>query len=287
MNDKLTIEARGLGIEYYNHKIFELLADLNDFYDFLSDSCCNMADGCLITGKFSVNSNIYSSIQGTIESIKILVFAGRLNDAFALTRKFEDAIYADLYTNILLQQDEHKIVNPKESVKKIWDESIVRKWVLDGYILWGKKKKGETLLTIERKIKEVDPELGILFEDTKKKSDNRQVCNDNVHYNSWETFAINDFHYLSGTRKGIELLNDLYDIILRFFVYHFSYTYIQRGIIYGSYDYINDLEEGLEPEPDSQYWIASIVQDLFDKYIKTEYNTIAQYLINKEIMNLK
>lgn len=136
MNDKLTIEARGLGIEYYNHKVFELLADLNDFYDFLSDSCCNTADGYLITGKFSVNSNIYSSIQGTIESIKILVFAGRLNDAFALTRKFEDAIYADLYTNILLQQDEHKIINPKESVKKIWDESIVRKWVLHRNILW-------------------------------------------------------------------------------------------------------------------------------------------------------
>lgn len=283
IDDTLKIEARGLGMEYYNHKFFDLLADLNYFYDFLSDSCCNTGNGCMITGKFSVNSNIYSSIQGTIESIKILVFAGRLNDAFALTRKLEDAIYTDLYTNILIKQDELKIVDPKEEIKNIRDKSIVRKWVLHKNILWRENE----LSTIKGKIKEVAPELGNLFEKMEKNSNNRQACNDNVHYNSWETFAINDFHYLSGTRKGGVLLNDLYDIVLRLFVYHFSYTYIQRGFIYGSYDYINYLEEGLEPEPDSQYWVAQIVQDVFDKYIKTEYNTIAQYLINNGIMNLK
>lgn len=285
IDDTLKIEARGLSMEYYNHKVFDLLADLNYFYDFLSDSCCNTGDGCMIAGKFSVNSNIYSSIQGTIESIKILVFAGRLNDAFALTRKLEDAIYTDLYTNILIKQDELKMVDPKEEIKNIWDKSIVRKWVFHEEKLWGDKKK--TLSTIKVEIKKVDPELGNLFEDMEKKSNDRQVCNNNVHYNSWETFAINDFHYLSGTRKGVRLLNDLYDIVLSLFVYHFSYTYIQRGFIYGSYDYINYLEEGLEPEPDSQYWVAQIVQDVFDKYIKTEYNAIAQHLINNGIMNLK
>lgn len=285
IDDTLKIEARGLSMEYYNHKVFDLLADLNYFYDFLSDSCCNTGDGCMIAGKFSVNSNIYSSIQGTIESIKILVFAGRLNDAFALTRKLEDAIYTDLYTNILIKQDELKMVDPKEEIKNIWDKSIVRKWVFHEEKLWGDKKK--TLSTIKVEIKKVDPELGNLFEDMEKKSNDRQVCNNNVHYNSWETFAINDFHYLSGTRKGVRLLNDLYDIVLRLFVYHFSYTYIQRGFIYGPYDYINYLEEGLEPEPDSQYWVAQIVQDVFDKYIKTEYNAIAQHLINNGIMNLK
>ena len=117
IDDTLKIEARGLSMEYYNHKVFDLLADLNYFYDFISDSCCNTGDGCMIAGKFSVNSNIYSSIQGTIESIKILVFAGRLNDAFALTRKLEDAIYTDLYTNILIKQDELKMVDPKEEIK--------------------------------------------------------------------------------------------------------------------------------------------------------------------------
>ena len=177
------------------------------------------------------------------------------------------------------------MVDPKEEIKNIWDKSIVRKWVFHEEKLWGDKKK--TLSTIKVEIKKVDPELGNLFEDMEKKSNDRQVCNNNVHYNSWETFAINDFHYLSGTRKGVRLLNDLYDIVLRLFVYHFSYTYIQRGFIYGSYDYINYLEEGLEPEPDSQYWVAQIVQDVFDKYIKTEYNAIAQHLINNGIMNLK
>lgn len=283
MDDKLTIEARGLGAEYYNHKIFNFLEDSFDFYDFLTDSCCNMADGCLITGKFSVNSNIYSSMQGTIESIKILTYAGRLNDAFALVRKYEDAVYVDLYTNILVEKDEQKIISSEEDIKNIWDNSIVRKWTLQKKKLW----KISDLNTIQAKIKKVDSTLGNLLEETEKESKNREQCNNNVHYNSWKNFAINDYCYLKRSGEGIRLLNELYGIILKIFVIHFSYTYIQKFPIFGSSDYVDCLELDIEPEKDSQYWVASIVQDVFDKYIKTEYKEVANYLINKGLMNLE
>lgn len=283
MEDKLTIEARGLGNDYYNHKIFNFLEDLFDFYGFLSDSCCNTADGCLITGKYSVNSNIYSSVQGTVESIKILAYAGRLNDSFALTRKYEDAVYVDLYTNILLEQDEQRIVNLEEDIRNIWNNSIVRKWTLQGKKLW----KPNELQKIKNTIKQVDSTLGTLLEKVWKKSDNRGQCNNNVHYNSWENFAINDYCYLQGSNKGVSSLNELYDIVLNILVIHFSYTYIQKFPIFGSSDYVDCLDLGIEPEKDSQYWVAPIAQNIFDKYIKKEYKEVADYLIDNGVMNLE
>ena len=97
MKDKMIINARGLGYDYYNHKIFAMLSDLESFYGFLSDSSFGNVDGLFLTQKISYQNKIYASMQGSIESIKILVYIGRLNDAFALVRKYYDAVDTDIY----------------------------------------------------------------------------------------------------------------------------------------------------------------------------------------------
>lgn len=141
MEDKLTIEARGLGIKYYKHKIFEFLEDLYYFYGFIATSSCDTADGLMITGKFSVGYHIYSSIQGTIESIKILIYAGRLNDVFALSRKYDDAILTVLYITKLIKQDESKIIETEEDLNSILTNSLVREWSNKGKQLYWKCDK--------------------------------------------------------------------------------------------------------------------------------------------------
>ena len=73
----------------------------------------------------------------------------------------------------------------------------------------------------------------------------------------------------------------------KIFAIHFSYTYIQHPEYYSSLDYVNDLDNGSEPIDGSQYWVALIVQEVFDKYIKTEYKDVADYLVKKELMELK
>ncbi len=73
MKDKMIINARGLGYDYYNHKIFAMLSDLESFYGFLSDSSFGNVDGLFLTQKISYQNKIYASMQGSIESIKMCI----------------------------------------------------------------------------------------------------------------------------------------------------------------------------------------------------------------------
>lgn len=281
MEDHLIIEARGLGMDYYSHEVFDVLDDLMAFYDFLSDTSFSMDNSTIVTGIVSINYNIYSSILGTIESIKILSYAGRLNDVFALLRKLEDAILTSLYINILVKEDLDKIVETDKSIVNIWDESIARTWTNETTSLWRNKE----IETVKNRIGNIDPKLDKLL----KKSTNsfRQECNNNVHYNSWDAFAKNDYNYIKGSRQGVILLGKVYQIILELFTYHFSFTYMQKPYLYSASDYVDALDMGITPEIDSQYWVASIVQNVFDEYIKKNNEEVAKYLIEKNVMNLQ
>lgn len=288
MDDKLIIEARGLSMEYYNHKIFELLDDLYCFYEFIAENCSNTPDGLIITGKFSVGYHIYSSIQGTLESIKILTYAGRLNDVFALSRKYDDAILTALYVLILINQDENKVFKTEEDLCSIFKNSEVRDWSNKVRPLYWKCAKPKA------EIKKVDKKLWNLlrlqsydFTSSNNEKNQRQKCNDNVHYNSLLVFSDNDYEALKLNNKGLILLDQLYDVLMQSFAMHFSYLYLMKPYIYSSIDYINCLEEGIQPESGSEYWVAPIVQDVLDKYIKTKYKEVSDYLIKMKLMELK
>ena len=289
MDDKLTIEARGLGVKYYNHKIFELLDDLYYFYGFIAENSSNTPDGLMITGKFSVGYHIYSSIQGTLESIKILIYAGRLNDVFALSRKYDDAILTALYVSILIKQDENKIIETEEDLLSILKKSEVRDWSNKGKPLYWRCDKPKS--EIEKIDKYIWNLLGLRSNDNtslkKNEKSRRQKCNDNVHYNSLSVFSNNDYETLKHNNNGLMLLDQLFDVIMQSFAMNFSYLYLTKPYIYAANDYINSIEEGFQPEEGSENWVAPIVQDVFDKYIKTQYKEIANYLINMNLMDLK
>jgi hypothetical protein len=159
VEDKLVIEARGLGLDYYNHKIFQFLSDLESFYEFLSNSCFDKCNGLLLTGKLSIDSSIYSSIQGSMESIKTLVYMGRLNDAFTLVRKYYDAVISDIYKSILMKEEESAFCVNDIEIKDSWDKSIVRAWTYAQehlYDLPKKNSKSRTYNTVKDKIKSID-----------------------------------------------------------------------------------------------------------------------------------
>ena len=281
MEEHLTIDARGLGKDYYNHAVFDLLDDAYSFYEFLADAVVSFADGHVITGKLSVSSDVYTSIGGTIESIKLLIYAGRLNDVFALTRKLEDALLIDLYKSILIKQDEAKIIETDIPLVELLNDSIIRTWTRDTYKLFGYGKLND----IKNIIKAEDAHLSILldFENDPFRSE----CNDNMHYNSWNNFALNVNEYLSLGNRGVKSLDLIYNILVRLLAIHYSFIYILHPEYYAASDYISALEMGETPEEGSQYWVASIIQDILDKYIKTYYKAVADYLMDKNIMQLE
>lgn len=298
--DRFKIEIRGLGKDYFAHEVFELLDNIIAFYEFLSMNS-EGASGVLLSNKLGINSLIYSSIQGTIESIKYLSLAGHFSDAFAIARKYEDAMLTDLYANILIRDDEEEIMNPniliKEDEEKIMDEddkiaellnnSEVRTWILNRKpYLFGNISNADAKI-----VKRSNPEYGELTELNnlleRYKSEPREICNDNVHYNSLKNYAYNSYNYIAYNNRGVELLDKLYNLILDVFTKHFSYTYMMKPDNFVSCDYIYAKEEGEEPEEGSEYWVASIVQDVFDKYIKTKRKDVANYLINNGTMKLE
>lgn len=281
MNIHFDITPRGFGKDYYNHKLFSFLDKIYEFYMALSDRASDYTDGSFITGRFAFNGNVYSSIGGTVESIKVLSYCGRLNDVFALLRKLEDATLIDLYKNILLKKEEENLVTSDIPIKEILDNSVIRTWTQATHQLM---RNGE-LDKIKSKVKDVDACLGDLLHIEEKPF--RQDCNNNVHYNSWSNFILNvwELHRVNG--QGIKALDIIYEIISKIFAIHFSYTYIQHPEYYSSLDYLFALEEGREPIEGSQYYVMSIVQEIFDMYIKVEYKDVADYLISKDLMDLK
>ena len=88
-------------------------------------------------------------------------------------------------------------------------------------------------------------------------------------------------------KQGVKTLEIIYKIVCKIFVTHFSYTYIQHPEYYSSLDYVDDLDKGRKPIDGSQYWVTPIVQEVFDKYVKTEYNDVADYLVKMNLMELK
>ena len=54
----------------------------------------------------------------------------------------------------------------------------------------------------------------------------------------------------------------------------------------GSSDYVDALDCGVEPEPDSQYWVAPFVQSIFDEVISKYRPDIAQTIKQNTSMML-
>jgi hypothetical protein len=52
-------------------------------------------------------------------------------------------------------------------------------------------------------------------------------------------------------------------------------------------DYLDSLELGLEPEPDSQYWVAPFIQKIFDDVLKKSRKDLVKEIQRNTPMMLK
>ncbi|HRO42753.1 MAG TPA: hypothetical protein PL009_07950 [Flavipsychrobacter sp.] len=52
---------------------------------------------------FNLHTYVFTSIKGTLESIKEILAKGRINDAYALLRKYYDSTVINVYTNLYLK----------------------------------------------------------------------------------------------------------------------------------------------------------------------------------------
>ena len=261
--------------EYLEHKVFEQLKEYSMFYESLSFSIMNW----ITTGTSSlinIDTYMYSSMKGTLESISDILYKGRINDSYSLLRKFYDLVVINIYTNLYLDENigidnfiNNKINNWVKGKEKIPSFGIMSEYII----------KSEKVKKITRLIYEDGNFKGSNFEELRKR------CNDHTHYLYYHNILSNDNEIHSNNRILTldEFSNDLKDI----FILHFSYLFYIKENYMMSSDYLDYLDCGLEPEDDSQYWVAPFIQNIFDTVIKTNRPDISKIILENISMKLE
>lgn len=259
-----------LGSNYTRHNVFEKLAYYSDFYESLS---------FLIMGRISlgtkaiVNLDTYafSSIKGTIDSIRDILLKGRINDSYSLLRKYFDSTMINIYTNLYLKDHislENFIVTHIDNWRK-GTERLPEYRVISSYINNSQKLK---------------PLKDLLNKDNRYKLI-RNRCNDHTHYNFYRHMLLNDNEIYNPNR--IKYLDAFALDIEDIFIQHFAYIFYLEDTYMMSSDYFDYLDVGLTPVDNSQYWVAGFIQDIFDKIIKIKRPDIADLMKNNTLMELK
>jgi hypothetical protein len=92
-----------------------------------------------------------------------------------------------------------------------------------------------------------------------------------------------DIHLPNRGKALDDFARDVRDVV----ILHAAYLFVAKQHFMVSSDYLDSLECGLTPEPDSQYWVAPIVQDLFDDVIVQYRPDVAAKIKEHTSMQLK
>lgn len=256
--------------EYQEHKVFNLLDDLIEFYGDTYASMPGFVTSGILAGVVNIDEIICGSLEGTLESIRAILKLGRINDAYALIRKYHDGIISVIYVNVYIAENQSL---DSYVVQKIND------WVHNKQKLPSSEKMLKTIRQYATLA-----ELEKLFDFDGLYTRIRRLANGNTHYNKLYYLWLNN-NIIHNPKRILELDN-IYSCIRHLFVFHFVYMYSLNPYYMTSSDYIDALDLGMQPEEDSQYWVAPYIKDVFYKIVLPTRPDIAQYLKDNTYMHL-
>lgn len=235
---------------YQEHRVFAELQRYQEFYEKLAFSVFPYVT-MGTTSVYNIDTYVYSSMKGTVESMKTILLAGRINDAYGLLRKYYDSSIINIYSNLYLH-----------------DNFNIESFIVEKINNWlnGKEKLPEYRIMMQylRASKILKPINDVLGADDRYKQ-LRDRCNDHTHYNFYHYAMLNDNEIHINNRD--KWLDRFSSDALAIFVMHLGYIFFLNGHYMMSSDYRDALDCSLQPEDDSQYWVASFVQDIFDEVI--------------------
>lgn len=254
---------------YTEHRVFAELDLYANFYQQLAMSVLQFVS-MGTRAIWNIDTYTYSSIQGTLESIKATLLAGRINDAYALLRKYYDSAVINVYSSLYLK-DNFSIENFVVEKINHWlqgKETLPEYRVMSQYI-----KASQTL----------KPITDLLYGDDRYKR-LRDRCNDHTHYNFFHHVMLNDNEiYIENRGQWLERFGeDVRDI----FVLHLGCVFFLNDHYMMSSDHLDALECNMEPENNSQYWVAPFIQDVFDEVITPRRHDITAAIKANSAMQL-
>lgn len=260
-----------LSEEYKKHAIFQQIEEYASFYDSLSFSTM----GFIKPGAVSIinlDSYVYSSIQGTLESIGAVLKAGRINDGYSLLRKLYDSTVINVYTNLYLDQ-EYSLETDANNEINGW--------------LNGKNRMPEYRI-MSRYIKESErlkPITELLKQDDRYKKI-RDRCNAHTHYNFFRYVLHNDNRMHLGQNEREKMLGVFSQDLKDLFIQHLAYLFFLNNHYMMSSDYTDHLEMGMTPPEGSECWVSPPIQEVFNKLIKVSRPDIADTIKKHSGMEL-
>ena len=246
------MSSTNYGEAYYNHPVFERIEHMMDYYDGISDTCfVFIPHGTM--GAANYSSYVYKSIRTTLESIKMLLKAGHITDAFVLIRKFFDTVLVEIYLNVVREE------------KFDWFKNYIVKDVDD----WIKKKiripRVNKILSVLKESKTTKDLYPFFGWDSYMKN-NRGLLDEDVHVSNFASIMMNcKDNYIQNREHRLKNA----DIILKqIMTVHLAFVFYLNGHYMMSMDYMSCLEVGETPPKGSETWLAKYAQDAFDEYIK-------------------
>lgn len=255
---------------YFKHKIFDQLTKYADFYKDIALSILPfLAQGT--RSLLNLDTYLYSSIQGTLESIRVILINKRINDAYALLRKYYDSIIINIYTNLYLD-DHYSLEN--SIVEKIED--------------WrsGKEKLPlySEMINYIRESEKLSEINELLYSGKSPYKDLRKRLNNHLHYNYYRYVMLNICELIIPEREKI--LNVFSIDLGNLFVMHLSYIFYLNDHYMIASDYLDSIDMGLTPEENSEYFVAPFVQEIFDTEINVRRPDLAKAIKIKTKMML-
>lgn len=257
------------GKDYQEHSVFKQLDEFIEFYDDWSMQVMSFLT-MGTKGVINIDTYVYSSISGTLDSINLTLQNGRINDAYALLRKYHDSAILDVYINLYLE-DNHSLEN--FIVEK------VQNWV-QGTDQLPNFRGMTNYIKDNVKVKH----LYQLLNHDDRYDKIRDRCNNNTHYNFYRNVMLNDNKIYNKDRlKYLEQFSyDLGQLLLL----HFSYIFFLCPHYMASSDYADHLECGMPPPDGCQNWVANNIQDVFTNLIEHERPDIGTYIKSTSPMDL-
>lgn len=255
--------------EYQEHTVFEQLNNFIKFYDWWSYSIMlftSLGTKAII----NIDTYVYSSMKGTLESIELVLKNGKINDAYAILRKFHDSIIMNVYTNLYLA-DNHSYQN-----------LIVKK--IDGWMRGTDQLPNFRAMTNYIKDNDATKELYLLININDRYENIRSRCNNNTHYNFYSNVMLNDNKVYNENRG--KYLDAIQHDLIHLVVMHLTYMFTIAEHYMISSDYTDFLDCGMTPPDDSQYWVANAIQEIFDSLIKKNRPDLGAYILSNTCMKL-
>ncbi len=256
---------------------------------------------------YFLNTSLIESAEQTLRSIKFCCTIGSFSDANTLVRKLRDDLiqYVYILTVInnrkpFIEEDlkDFKTDNPEEVEKSLSNIRFNDKMTDDeeAIFAWFKNTVSELKRPIKRKL-EFENYMKVL----KQNSNISQILNDYKLKGYWEVLRkrLNNYVHNNGVHFSMQnsvkshntnLKVHLENVITRtsyissFFI--IAILMIDSALI-SSTDYMDHLNCDMEPPEDSQYLVASFMQDFIDEKVNILHPELKQYLKDNNINGMK